>query len=74
MRHAILRYPYPEDRCNRIITVISVVLRETTPIISDSTGETFSMESEMIRVVFLRTTEISEIARLKIRFSGSGYL
>ena len=51
---------------NRVISVISVVLTETTLTISDSTGETVSMESDIVRVVSLSTTEISEVARLKI--------
>ena len=33
---------------NRVISVISVVLRETTLTISDSTGEPMSMESEIM--------------------------
>ena len=66
--HNILRYPYPEERIllNRYISVISVILRETTltvsdstgETVSDSTGETVSKESEIVRVVFLSTTEI----------------
>ena len=59
---------------NRVVSVISVVLRETTHTISVSTGEPLSMEYEIVRVVSLGTTDKSEITRLKIRFSGSGYL
>ena len=62
---------------NRVILVISVVLRETTLSISDSTGETVSMDSEIVRVVFLGTNEIFKITRLekkKKRSLGSVYL
>ena len=38
--------------------------------ISGSTGEPVSMESETLRVVFLCTTEISEITRLKSNLQG----
>ena len=38
---------------NRVISVISVVLREITLTISDSTGEPVSIESEIVRVVSL---------------------
>ena len=55
---------------NRFISVISVVLGENTLAISFSTGEPDSMESEMVRVISLNTTGISEITRLKIRPSG----
>ena len=59
--------------------VISVFFRYTTgnhsPLtISVLTGEPVSMESEVVSVVSLCTTEISEITRLKIRSSWSGYL
>ena len=56
---------------NRVISVISVALRETFLIISDSTGEPVSMEYEIVRVFSLSTTLISEIVRLKILSSGS---
>ena len=71
-----LRYPKPEDRffLSRVISVISVVLSETTLTMSVSAGEPVSMETEIVRVVPLSTTEISEMTRLKIRSSGSGYL
>ena len=54
-----LRYVDPEDRVffNRVISVFSVVLRETTLTISVSTGEIVSMESEIVGVVSLRTTD-----------------
>ena len=52
---------------NRGISLISVVLRETTRVNSVSTGEPVSMESEIVRVVSLSTTGISEITRLKVR-------
>ena len=55
-----VRYPDPEDRIfNHVISDISVVLRETTLTISDS------IESEIVRAVFLSTTEITEIIRFK---------
>ena len=75
-----LRYSHPEDRgfffCSpdRAIPGISVITRETTLTISDLIGETVSMESEIVRVVPLIRTEISESTRFKIRSSGSGYL
>ena len=56
---------------NRFISFISVVLQETTLTISVSTGELVSMETEIVRVVSLSSTEISEITRLKIRSSRS---
>ena len=69
------RYPDLKNQfLNRVIPVISVLLRETTLTITVSTGEFVSMESEKVRVFFLSTTEISEITRLKIRFSGSDCL
>ena len=54
----------------RVISFISVVLRETTLTISASTGDPISMESETVRMVSLSVMEISEITRLKIRWSG----
>ena len=51
---------------NRAISVISVVERETTLTVSITTGEPVSIESEVVRVVSLSTTEISKITRLKI--------
>ena len=64
------------EPCSRIkvISVISVVLRETTLSNSDSIGESASMESEIVRVVCLSATEIYDIRRLKIRSSGHRYL
>ena len=50
---------------------MSVVRRETTLFISDSTGEPVSIKSEIVRVVSPSTTEIPKIIRLKIRSSGS---
>ena len=62
---------FPEvDFLNRVISVISVVLRETTLTRSDSTGKPVSMEYEIVKVV----SEISEITRLKIRSSASDTL
>ena len=70
IRHITLRYSDSEDRffffLNPVISIISIVLvlSETTLTISDSTGERVSMESEILRVVFLGTTAISEITQL----------
>ena len=72
---AVLRYSALEiGFTNRVTSVISVLQRETTLINPDSTGEPVSMESKIVRVVSLSTTEISEITRLKIRSAGSKYL
>ena len=67
-------YPDPEDSVflNRVISVVSADFRET--ILSISTGEPVSMEFEIAREVFLSTTEISKITRLKIESSGTSYL
>ena len=66
----------PEDRVclNCVISVISIVLRETLLTISVSTGEPLSIEFGIVTVVSLNTTEISEITRMKIRSPRSGYL
>ena len=74
-----LRYHDPEDRIfNRVISDISVVLRETTLILPDSIETGSLVETEIVRVVSLSKTEITEISRLKKkkthRSSGSGYL
>ena len=70
-----LGYHHHEDRfLDRVISIISVVPRESTLTISVSTGQSVSMESEIVRVVSLSTTEISEIRRLKIGYSGSRHL
>ena len=54
-----------------VISVYSVVLRETTLTISDWNDEPFSKKSgNIVRVVPLNTTEISDITQLKIRSSG----
>ena len=41
------------------------MLRETTLTISDSTDAVSSVESEIMRIVSLNTTEITEITRFK---------
>ena len=76
MKRTHFRHPDPKriGSLNRVISVISVVLRETNLTIPVSTGEPVSLESEIVRVTSLSTTEISEITRLKIRSSGSEYL
>ena len=59
---------HPEDRIfNRAISDISVVLRESTLAISDSIETCSPFESEIVSVVTLSTTEITEITRLKNR-------
>ena len=55
---------------NYVILVISFVLGETTLTVLMLTGETISMESEIVRVVSPSTTEILEITWLKIWSSG----
>ena len=50
---------------NRVISVVSVLPRETSLTISVSTGEPVWMESKIVTVASLCTTEISEITRLK---------
>ena len=59
-----LRYQDHEDRfLNRVISGVSVVLmRETSLAIAEWTGEFVAMTSEIVRVVSLSTTEISEKA------------
>ena len=59
---------------NLVISVISVVQRETTLTISILTAEPVSMESEKVRVVSLSTLQITEVPRVKIRSPGFGYL
>ena len=53
-----------QDFFYRVLSVISVVLREMTLTTSVLTCEPVSMESEIVRVVFLRTMKISEITQL----------
>ena len=61
-----LKYPEPENRIfKRVISDISVVLRETTLTISDSIEIVSPVESEIMRVNSLSTTGISEITQLK---------
>ena len=50
---------------NRVIADISVVLIETTFPFADSIETGASFETEMMRVVSLGTTEITEITRFK---------
>ena len=60
------RYPDPVDRIyNRVISDISVVLRENTLTISDSIKTGLLVETEVVRVVSLTTTDITEITRVK---------
>ena len=62
-----LKVSIPGDRffLNRVLSVISVVRRETT--ISVSTDDPASMESQIVQVISINTTEISYITQLKIR-------
>ena len=53
-----------------VITDISVVLRETCLTISDSIETGPPIETDIVRVVSLSTTETSEITRFKNRSSG----
>ena len=53
-------YPDPEDRTfNRVISDIYVVPRETTLTITDSIEIGSTVETEIVRVVSLNTTEIT---------------
>ena len=65
----LLRYSDPKDRIfnrfNRVILNISVVLGETTLTISDSIETGSPVESEIVKTVSLRTTEITEVIRLR---------
>ena len=54
---------------NRVISDISVVLRENTLNISDSTGKPVSMESEI--VVSFRTAEISDNLKSNLQASDT---
>ena len=66
MELRLVRYQGPEDRnFYRVISDISVVLRKTTLTILDSIQTDSPVESEIVRVVSLSTTEITEITRLK---------
>ena len=61
-----VHYYAPEDRIfDHVISDISVVLRETTLSISYSIETGSPAETEIIRMVFLRTTEITKITRFK---------
>ena len=67
----LLRYPDPKHRIlNRVISDISVLLRETTHLISDSIDTVSTVESEIVRVVSLGTTEITEITRFNTNLQG----
>ena len=68
----LLKVSNPEERIsNRVISDISVVLRETTLTISDSIETVPPVESEIVRVVYLSTTKISEMTRLKKKKKGN---
>ena len=56
----------PEDRIfNRVMSDISVVLREVTLTTLDSIGTISPVESEKVRLVSLGTTKITGITRSK---------
>ena len=62
----ILRYSDPENRIfNRVFSDISVVLMETTLTISESIDTGSVIEIEIVRVVSLSATEVTEITRFK---------
>ena len=70
-----LRYLDPEDRIfNRIISDISIELRETTLTISDSNETRSPVETEIVGVVPISTTDITEITQVKDQSSWSEYL
>ena len=70
-----LRYPDLEDRiCNRDTLNISVVLKETTLTISDSNVTVSPVQPEVVRVVSLGSTEITEITRVKNPIFRDPYL
>ena len=63
-----LSYQDSEDRTfNRAFSDVSVVFREITLTISDSIETDSPVESEIVRVVSLRTTERIDIPRFKNR-------
>ena len=60
----ILRYPDPEVRLfDRFISDISVVLRENTLTNTDCNKTGSPVESEIVKVVSVIATEISEVTR-----------
>ena len=63
-----LRYRYPDDEIffYRIISDIFVVRREITFTILDSIETSFPVATEIVRVVSLSTTEITETTRFKL--------
>ena len=70
-----LRYQIPKDWIfNRVISNISVELRETTLIISDSIETCSPVESEIVRVVSLCRTEMTEITRFKKENDLEGWI
>ena len=70
----MVKISHPEDRfffffffqsLNRVISDMSVVLRESTLTISDSIETVSPVEPGIVRVVSVSTTEITQITRLK---------
>ena len=73
--HLSSRYSDLEYRVlNRVISDISVVLGETNLTFSDSIATGSPVESEIVRVISLSTTEMTEITRFITPFSRSEYL
>ena len=61
-----LRYPDTEDRIfNYVISDISVALGEINPTISDSIETCSPVETEIVSVVSLTTTKITEITQVR---------
>ena len=61
------RHQDPEDRIfNRVISDTSVVIRGATLSTSDFIEKGSAAETEIVRVVSLSKTEITDITRLKI--------
>ena len=62
----ILRYSDSEEQIlNHVTSYISIVLKETNLIISDSIETDSPVKSEIMRVVSLSTKEITKITRFE---------
>ena len=63
----VLKVSHPEDGIfNRVISDASVAVRKTTLTISDVFETCSPVENEIMRVVPLSTTEITEIKRFEM--------
>ena len=60
----VLVLPLVQEKLSYLIAAISVLHREITLTISDSIETVSPVESEKVRVVSFRTTEITEIYRI----------